>query len=33
MHEDHNLRIIFNTYLAENDYRVNVEVLDELCPI
>lgn len=30
MHEDRNIKIIFNTFLQENDYRVDTEVLDNL---
>ena len=30
MHEDRNIKIIFNTFLQENDYRVDTEVLDGL---
>ena len=30
MHEDRNIKIIFNTFLQENDYRVDTEVLDTL---
>jgi hypothetical protein len=30
MYEDRNIKIIFNTFLKENDYRVDMEVLDDL---
>lgn len=30
MYEDRNVKIIFNTFLKENDYRVDTDVLDEL---
>ena len=30
MHEDRNIKIIFNTFLKDNDYRVDNEVLEQL---
>jgi len=30
MYEDRNIKIIFNTFLKDNDYRVDMEVLEEL---
>lgn len=30
MHEDRNIKLVFNTFLKENDYRVDTEVLDAL---
>lgn len=31
MFEDRNVKIIFNTFLQANDYRVDNQLLDELC--
>lgn len=30
MYEDRNIKIIFNTFLKANDYRVDTEVLEDL---